>query len=270
MSGTGELAIVTGASSGIGAEFARQLAAAGTRVLAIARRGERLEALAEAARAAGHAAIHPMVLDIADRKAGILVRDRARELGGAHWLINNAGTTRFGRFLDVDATELMDLVRLNCESMVGLCAAVVPDLKARGAGRVLNVASLASFQPTPFQSVYGATKAFVLSLSEGLAEELQGTGVTVTALCPGPVTTEIFDVGAPGMPRTPPRHEMSPEDCVRYALGVARRGQVVAIPDVMGRITAWGTRFVPRALVRRLAARVGLKYVGLQLPPPRQ
>ncbi|HEX2574579.1 MAG TPA: SDR family oxidoreductase [Polyangia bacterium] len=269
MSSAGELAIVTGASSGIGAEFARQLAAAGTPVLAVARRGERLEALAQAARAAGHAAIHPLALDIADRKVGALVRDRARELGGASWLINNAGTTRFGRFLDVDAEALMDLVRLNCESMVGLCATVVPDLKARGAGRVINVASLAAFQPTPFQSVYGATKAFVLSFSEGLAEELRGTGVTVTALCPGPVTTEIFDVGAPGMPRKPPRHEMSPEDCVRYALGVARSGQVVAIPDVLGRITAWSTRLVPRAMVRRLSARVGLKYVGIELPPAR-
>lgn len=269
MSSAGELAIVTGASSGIGAEFARQLVAAGTPVLAVARRGERLEALAQAARAAGHAVVHPLVLDIADRKAGTTVRDRARELGGASWLINNAGTTRFGRFFEVDPTELMDLVRLNCESMVGLCAAVVPDLMARGAGRVVNVASLAAFQPTPFQSVYGATKAFVLSFSEGLAEELLGTGVTVTALCPGPVTTEIFEVGAPGLQRKPTRHDMSPEDCVRYALGVARRGQVVAIPDVMGRITAWSTRLVPRALVRRMAARVGLKYVGIELPPRR-
>lgn len=270
MTTTSGLAIVTGASSGIGAEIARQLSARGQPVLAVARRAHRLEELAARARDAGHAAVHCLELDITAEGAALRVRDRARELGGAAWLVNNAGTTRLGPFLDGDPAAQAALVRLNCESVVALCAAIVPDLVARGAGRVLNVASLAAFQPTPGQAVYGATKAFVLSLSESLAVELDGTGVTVTALCPGPVTTEIFDHGAPGVPRKKQPFEISAEQCAAYGIAAADRGDVIAVPTALSKATTQLSRLLPRAAMRRLAARIGLPILGYEAPPPRK
>ncbi|WP_437580879.1 SDR family NAD(P)-dependent oxidoreductase [Sorangium sp. So ce887] len=262
MTTTSGIAIVTGASSGIGAEIARQLSARGQPVLAIGRRAHRLEELSARARAASHAPIHPLELDVTAEGAGVLVRDRARELGGAAWLVNNAGTTRFGPFLEGDPAEQAMLVRLNCESVVALCAAIVPDLVTRGGGRVLNVASLAAFQPTPGHAVYGATKAFVLSFSESLAVELDRTGVTVTALCPGPVTTEIFDAGAPGVPRKKPPFEISAEECAAYGIAAADRGDVVAVPTALSKATAQLSRVLPRAVIRRLSARIGLSILG--------
>ncbi|WP_437664706.1 SDR family NAD(P)-dependent oxidoreductase [Sorangium sp. So ce1182] len=266
MTTTSGLAIVTGASSGIGAALAQKLAARGQPVLAIGRRAHRLEELSARARAAGHASIHPFELDVTAEGAAERVRDRARELGGASWLVNNAGATRIGPFLEGDPAAHAMLVRLNCETVVALCAAIVPDLVARGGGRVLNVASLAAFQPTPGQSVYGATKAFVLSFSESLAVELDGTGVTVTALCPGPVTTEIFDVGAPGVPRKKLPLELSAEGCAAYGIAAAERGDVVAIPTALSKATAQLSRVLPRAAIRRLSARVGLPLLGYGAP----
>ncbi|WP_437321012.1 SDR family NAD(P)-dependent oxidoreductase [Sorangium sp. So ce385] len=267
MTTTSGLAIVTGASSGIGAALARQFSARGQPVLAIGRRAHRLEELSAEARAAGHAPIHPLGLDVTAEGAAQRVRDRARALGGPGWLVNNAGATRLGPFLEGDPAAHAMLVRLNCESVVALCAAIVPDLVARGGGRVLNVASLAAFQPTPGHAVYGATKAFVLSFSEGLAEELDGSGVTVTALCPGPVTTEIFDVGAPGVSRRKPRFELSAEDCAAYGIAAAERGDVVAVPTALSKATAQLARVLPRAAIRRLSARIGLSFLGYGAPP---
>ncbi|WP_437931665.1 SDR family NAD(P)-dependent oxidoreductase [Sorangium sp. So ce291] len=266
MTTTSGLAIVTGASSGIGAELARQLSARGQPVLAIGRRAPRLEELSARAHAAGHASIHPFELDVTEEGAAERVRARARELGGAGWLVNNAGATRIGPFLKGDPAAHAKLVRLNCEGVVALCAAIVPDLVARGGGRVLNVASLAAFQPTPGQAVYGATKAFVLSFSESLAVELDGTGVTVTALCPGPVTTEIFDAGAPGVPRKKLPFELSAEGCAAYGIAAAERGVVVAVPTALSKATAQLSRVLPRAAIRRLSARVGLPLLGYGAP----
>ncbi|KYF52820.1 SDR family NAD(P)-dependent oxidoreductase [Sorangium sp. So ce296] len=261
------LAIVTGASSGIGAALTRQLSARGQPVLAIGRRAHRLEELSARARAASHAPIHPLELDVTAEGAGVRVRDRARELGGAAWLVNNAGTTRFGPFVDGDPAAQALLVRLNCESVVALCAAIVPDLVTRGSGRVLNIASLAAFQPTPGYAVYGATKAFVLSFSESLAVELGGTGVTVTALCPGPVTTEIFDAGAPGVPRRKLPFELSADACASFGIAAADRGDVVAVPTALSKATAQLSRVLPRAAIRRLSARIGLPLLGYGAPP---
>jgi short-subunit dehydrogenase len=254
-----EIAIVTGASSGIGAELARQLSARGLTVLAVARRKERLDHLAEAARAAGQGAIVPMVLDVTTPGAAERVRDRARELGRPRWLVNNAGIDPIGDLVQQSPLEVAAVVRLNCESVVTLCAALGPDLVAGGAGRILNVASLAGFQPTPHHATYGASKAFVLSFSEALSAELRGTGVTVTALCPGPVTTELFDRA---LARKKPSHELSAEECARAGIDAAERGRVIAIPGARNRLTAMSAKLVPRALVRRFAGTVGMKYLG--------
>ena len=155
-------------------------------MLAVARRVDRLQELAARSAAAGHAAIHAMGLDVTAAHAAVELLARARELGGAGWLVNCAGNGRLVPFID-DVEAQAPQVRLNCEALVAITAAFVRDLVARKAGVILNVASSAGFQPTPGMTTYGACKAFVISFSEGLAEELRGTGVTVTALCPGPV-----------------------------------------------------------------------------------
>lgn len=255
------LAIVTGASSGIGEEIARQLSAAGRPVLAVGRRTDRLDALAAKS---GPAKVHPMALDVTSPGAAASIRDRARELGGAGWLVNNAGTARFGRFAQDDPARHTLEVRLNCEALVALTGAVLPDLVARKSGVILNVASSAGFQPTPFMSVYGATKAFVLSFSEALSEELRGTGVTVTALCSGPVLTEIFASGGAGK-REGRGYDITAEECARYAIDAASRGRVVATPGVRNKLLDIVTRFSPRALVRRVSRTKALDYIGIRL-----
>jgi short-subunit dehydrogenase len=259
-----DLAIVTGASSGIGLEFARQLARRGLRVLAVARRRERLDVLASETKDA----VVPLALDITDAAAATEIVTRARALGEVAWLVNNAGTSRLGLFVDQPGEALAAIVRLNCEAPVALTAAIAPLMVARRQGRIINVASLAGFQPTPYQAVYGASKAFMLSFSEALAEELRDTGVTVTALCPGPVTTEIFaQMGA--VERDKPKHEISAEACARFGIEAAEHGRVIAVPGTLNKISAVSGKLAPRSLVRRLSARVGLKYIGVTALPPK-
>ena len=253
--------MVTGASSGIGGELARQLAERGHPVLAVARRADRLQELAARAAAAGHAAVHVMPLDVTAPDAGAQLLVRARELGGAGWLVNNAGGGRLLPFVD-DAPAQAAQVRLNCESLVAITAAFVGDLVAQKQGVILNVASSAGFQPTPGMTTYGATKAFVLSFSEGLSEELRGTGVTVTALCPGPVSSEFFVDG--GQRRR--AHAVVGRDDARgggaLRLDAAERGRVVAVPGFSTKMVAWFSQVSPRGLVRRMSARVTLPRLG--------
>jgi short-subunit dehydrogenase len=261
------LAIVTGASSGIGEELALQLARSGRPVLAVARREARLRALAERA-GGGSAPIHPLAVDLLAPGAILEIKDRAKSLGGAAWLVNNAGTARFAPFTPrggegKEGEELAAMIRLNCESLVSLTRAILPDIVGRGGGAVVNVASAAGFQPTPGYAVYGATKAFVLSFSEAIAEELRGSGVTVTAVCPGPVQTEIFAVGAPGMERRPTRADLSAAECAQQAIRAAERGAVLAVPGRLNALRSFAARLAPRAAARRLSARMSLTAIGL-------
>jgi short-subunit dehydrogenase len=265
------VAIVTGASSGIGAEFARQLAARGHTVLAVARRADRLNALAREVQGRG-GCLHALAIDLAAEGAARIIAERAAELGETTWLVNNAGITAFGTFAEQAIEPQMAMTRLHCEAMVALTGAVLPGMLARRRGVVLNVASIAGFMATPFMAVYGASKAFVLSFSEGLREELAHTSVSVTVLCPGPVSTEIYEVGAPKAPRSPPSHEMSPAACARFAIDAAVRGRLIAIPGLRNRFDVMSAMLAPRALVRWILRVRGLSYLGysreaLKLPP---
>jgi uncharacterized protein len=255
------LAVVTGASAGIGAEFARQLAERGHPVLAVARRVERLQELAARAAAAGHAPVHAVALDLTTPDAPAALVKRARELGGVGWLVNNAGSGRLKPFAK-DAESQTAIVRLNCEALVAVTAAFIGDLVAQRAGVILNVASSAGFQPTPGMTTYGASKAFVISFSEGLSEELRGTGVTVTALCPGPVGTEFFDgAGADGK-RKPTAAEMTAEACARFGIEAAERGRVLAVPGLSTKLLAAGSHLMPRAWLRRMSGKMALPRLG--------
>lgn len=250
------LTVVTGASAGIGAALARELSRRGRPVLAVARRDDRLRALAAEAQAAGGAVIHPLALDLAAPGAAARLLEVARSLGGAAWLVNNAGFGVYGRFERNDPARLAEMIRLNCESLVLVSHAFLPDLRARGDAAILNVASAAAFQPTPYMAIYGATKAFVLSFSEALAEELRGTGVFVGAFCPGPVTTEFGAVAGTGERFRDIPARLTAEQAAHEALAQLERREVVRVPTVLYGFTTRAVSFVPRALVRRLAGRV--------------
>jgi short-subunit dehydrogenase len=242
------LAVVTGASSGIGAEIARHLARRGQPVLAVARRRDRLEALRAAS---AHAPIHPFAADLSERAAATRILEEARRLGGATWLVNNAGFGMYGPFAEAPADRLADMVRLNCESLVVLTRTFLDDLLHADRGVVLDVASMAGFQPTPFMAAYGATKAFVLSFSEALREELARTRVTVTAFCPGPVATEFQEVaGFSARLRTSPG-TLTAEAAAKAAISAADRGRDVAVPGRLQQAAAVAVQLFPRALVRR-------------------
>jgi hypothetical protein len=265
----GSLAVVTGASAGIGRGFALALARRGHPVLAVARRAERLEALAEEARAAGGAAVTPLPLDVTSDEAAGALRDAARALGPVGWVVNNAGGGTVGPFDEAAVDGQRRLVRLNCEAVVAVAGALLPALVAQRRGVLLNVGSLAGVKPTPGWSVYGATKAFVISFSEGLHEELRGSGVGVTALCPGPVATEFFEAQGNDEARRPPPHELGVPAVVEAGLRGALRGRAMVVPGATNKLSALAMRLVPHALYRRLAASTSLRYVGLAARPRR-
>jgi short-subunit dehydrogenase len=240
-------AVVTGASSGIGLEIARILAADHDVVLA-ARRADKLEALAAEL---GNARV--VVVDLAD-PAG--PRKLVADVPDVDVLVNNAGFGDFGPFADPSEARLEEMVELNVGALTRLTRAYLPRMLARGSGRVLNVASTASFEPGPLMAVYYATKAYVLSLSEALAEETRGSGVTVTALCPGP-TASGFQAGA-SMEESrlvKGRKLPTPDKVAAYGVKAMQRGDVVAVPGLGNKLLAMSVRFTPRPLVRRLVHR---------------
>ena len=268
----GSVAIVTGASSGLGRALARELARRGHVVLAVARRVERLTELVRAHDAdarAGGGRIEPLALDVTAPDAVDRVHDEARRLGEIGWLVNNAGSSTFGRLEASRVEEQRALVRLNCEALVTLTTRMLPDLVRAGRGIVLQVASAAGLQPTPGWAVYGATKAFVISLAEAMSEELRGSGVSVTALCPGPMATEFFDPAVEASRRRP-FWELTPEACAEAGLRAALAGRTVAVIGRTNRAVALSGRFAPRALLRFVAAKISLRYVGLPPMPPRR
>jgi short-subunit dehydrogenase len=248
------LAVVTGASAGIGAALARDISRRGRPVLAVARRIERLEALAAEARTLQQAEIIPLAIDLAQEGAPEKVAAAAREHGGAGWLVNNAGFGAYGRFERLDAARMREMIRLNCEALVLLTHALLPDLRAARDGVLLNVASAAAFQATPYMSLYGATKAFVLSFSEALAEEQRDAGVYVGVYCPGPVETEFGEVAGTGRRFGRVPAVLTADEAAQEALAQIDRRAVVHVPTAVYRLTSTAVRFMPRAVVRRLSA----------------
>lgn len=242
--------LVTGASSGIGAEFARQLSQRGHHVTLVARREERLRTLAAEL---GEADVHACDLSDAAAREGLVAGlTRSVEV-----LVNNAGFSTSGPFWKADRARELGMVRTNVEAVVDLCALVAGDMVERRRGAVLNVASTAAFQPLPMQAGYAATKAFVLSFSEALHAELRGTGVAVTALCPGPVDTEFMDVAnLPDADGTPGFLWSSAEEVARAGIHGLEHGKRVVIPGVLNRAGAIGGQHAPRSLVLRVAARM--------------
>lgn len=248
------ITMITGASAGLGAGFARQLAKRGHRLVLAARRKGRLEALAAEI---GNA--RSVAIDLGEHGAAArLMADVAAHDEQVTCLINNAGFGLWGRFVALDGRRQREMIDLNCGTLVELCHAVLPAMLARGDGAILNVASTAAFQPGPGMATYFATKAFVLSFSEALHEELKARGVRVTALCPGPTATEFGDVAGFRGNSMFERLSAKPADVVAAGVKALDANRAVAIPGLVNKIGAQGPRLLPRALVRKVTA--AIKY----------
>ncbi|HEX8382574.1 MAG TPA: SDR family oxidoreductase [Sphingomonas sp.] len=247
-------ALITGASAGLGAGFARALAAQDHTLILTARRTDRLEALAAELRAAHGVAVHVLAADLADPAAPArLLADIAAAGLTIDLLVNNAGYGARGDFAALDRDEQLGMVDLNCRALVALAHGVLPQMIARGSGAILNIASTAAFQPGPWMAVYYASKAFVLSFSEALHEEVRGSGVRVSALCPGPTRTEFADRAGMGDMAAFDAIASDADTVVRDGLAAIRTNSAVKISGAVNTLMADAVRFAPRMVARKLA-----------------
>lgn len=250
--------LITGASSGIGADIARGLARRGYGVTLVARRRAPLIELAREISADHGVGVEVIVADVSDGRERKRTLAEVRERGQrVSILVNNAGFGSGGPFTELDLAREVSMVQTNVEAIVGLCGACLPDMRQRGAGAVLNLASLIAFQPVPFQATYGASKAFVLSFSEALHEELRGSGVSVTAVCPGPVRTGFGEAGGFGGAddRIPGVLWLSAEQVAVAALQGLERGERVVVPGAVNRIASLYGQHLPRNVLLPLVRR---------------
>ncbi|MBV8429443.1 MAG: SDR family oxidoreductase [Hyphomicrobiales bacterium] len=249
--------LITGASAGIGAEFARLLAAEGETVVITARRKDRLEALAVELRGAHGVRVEPIVADLAVKESAERLAEETRALGlEVTTLINNAGFGLASPFADQPLDRTTQMLELNIVALTRLTRIFLPAMQARRAGGIINVASIAAFLPGPYMSVYYASKAYVLSFSEAIAHELRGSGVVVTALCPGATRSEFQEVA--GMTETAllRRLSMSSREVARLGLAGHRAGKPVVITGAGNKLAPLVARLAPRNLLARVAARV--------------
>jgi hypothetical protein len=251
----GKTALITGASSGIGAHFAKMLAQRGADVILVARREDKLNSLAYELAQQHNVQTHVLAADLSQENAAQTVFAQTQERGlHVDILINNAGFATHGQFEELDQARDHEQVMLNVTAVVDLSHAFLPAMLVRGDGAIINVASTAAFQPLPYMAVYGATKAFVVSFSEALWAEYQGRGVRVLALCPGATDTPFFEVV--GAQEAVVGQKLSPEYVVQVGLDALEAGKSYVIPGTQHYLLAQVPRFVPRALAARIVARL--------------
>ena len=257
------LALVTGASSGIGEAFARRLARDAYDLVLVARRSDALASLAEELRSRTGVSVECTTADLTVDADLRRVEQRVRSSPAFDLVVNNAGVGTAGAFAAQDVEREEEQIRLNVLALTRLTHAAVSSMLPRGCGAVINVSSLAGIGPYPFTATYGATKAFVNSLTEALGEELRGTGVRVQALCPG-FTRTRFQERAGVDPSTVPGFAwMSAEAVVDASLAALARGDLVCVPGAGYRFLAAASGAVPRGAFRRLVGMVqGRRYRG--------
>lgn len=247
----GPWAFVTGASAGLGQCFAKQLAAKGLNVFLLARRGDRLEVLADEIRKQHQVEVRCMAVDLLSEDALAQIQSATVEIE-VGLLVNNAGFGFKGDFLSAEASRLRDMIRLNCELPTLLSHQFLPAMVERGRGGIINLASAASFQPTPFMSVYGATKGFDLLLSEALSVEMRSAGVDLLAVCPGTTDTEFHDVAGGiatfgGM--------ADPDDVVSQSIRFLGR-KMSFLHGWRNKLLCFPNRFVPRSWSATVSGKV--------------
>lgn len=251
--------VITGASSGIGTELAKGLARRGFPLMLVARRRERLDELAEKLRESDKVDVEVLPLDLgkAESRLQLVERLSADPIAG---LCNSAGFGTSGRFYELPAERQSEEVTLNALALMEFTRAVLPGMVDRGAGAVLNIASIAGFQPLPYMAVYSASKAFVLTFSEAVQEELHGTGVSVTALCPGPVPTEWAEI-ASAERFSVPLAQVSPEEVAEQAIRGMLSGKRGVVPGLVPKIATTAGRLLPRSVLLP-GIRIGNKLRG--------
>src|SRR3954465_3662986 len=249
-------ALVTGASAGIGLALARVLAREGTAPGLGARREAALKELADELRDRYGAESVVVSADLAEAGAGEQIEQALGERS-VDVLVNNAGFGGVGAFAERSHADDMRMAAVNVTALTDLCKRFLPGMVSRGRGRLLNVAATAAFQPGPFMAVYYATKAYVLSLSQALAEETRGTGVTVTCLCPGVTTTEFQQVaGVEDVPLTKGALSMTARDVAEAAYAGMAKGRLIVIPGVHNKVGAQATRLAPRQVMLKVVRRL--------------
>ncbi len=248
------LALVTGSSAGIGQEIARALAARGYDLILTARRRKALEDLASESASSFGVTCHVIPIDLAEPTSpSRLAAEVAAKGIELDVLVNNAGFGDVGPFADTDLPKLRAMVQVNVLAVTELTRLILPSMRKRGRGKVLNVGSTAGFQPGPWMAVYYATKAYVNSWSQALANELAETGITVTVLCPGPTESEFAAVS--GMAKTrllKSRSMMAGRSVAEAGVRGMMRGQPVVIPGVQNKLMVFGERFLPRSWVVKI------------------
>lgn len=243
--------LITGASSGFGAEFARLCAADGRNLVLVARSGDKLRALADELK--GDSTIHIIIQDLSEPDAAQKIHRKLRQLKvDVDQLINNAGSGDTAPFERAAATRQERIITLNITSLVLLTNLLLPGMIRRGRGRILNVGSVLSFMPYPTMSVYAASKAFVLSFSEALSTELRGSSVTVTCLCPGPAKTGFARNARIGSTHPAARSRVSARSVATTGYRAMLAGTPIAIPGAGNRLLITLVKFLPRGLTRSL------------------
>jgi len=249
-------ALVTGASSGIGKAFSHALHARRAKLVLVARRALRLSQLSSELGGEPNVSILPLDLSVPDAVPSLMTFLRDRKIT-VDLLVNNAGVGWTGRFAEQPEESIPQIIDLNVRALVALTRALVPGMIERGRGGIVNVVSTSAFQPVPFLNVYAASKAFVLSFTEGLATELKGTGVRVQALCPGLTESEFHETSGTAEVAFTKTRMMTAQAVAEQSLRALDRGRPLrVIPGWHNRAVAGSQRFLPRGLVRAVSAQL--------------
>lgn len=258
-------ALVTGASAGIGRELACVFAEHGYDLVLVARNAERLERLAAEVRREYRREAYAVPRDLLDSGAAErLLATLASEGTDVDVLVNDAGVLELGAFETTPLAALERMVELNVRVLTAMTRVFVPPMRARGRGRILNIASAAAFQPIPALAVYAATKAYVLSLTEALSEELSGTGITATAVCPGLTATEMTEKAKASSERAalfPDFLMANARDVARAAYAACMDGRVIEVPGLSNRVLTDWSRLQPRWVTRMVGGLVGRRFL---------
>jgi hypothetical protein len=260
-----ETVLITGASSGIGRELAKCFAADPCRLILVARKRSALESLADELHKAHRTQSEVLPADLAQPDAATRIF-RHLETNGTKVdvLVNNAGFGANGAFAELPMDRQMEMLQVNVSALTQLSRLMLPGMIRRGRGGILNVASTAAFQGGPGMAVYYASKAYVLSFSEAIAEELAGTGVVVTVLCPGATATNFFEAANASMSNFFRRNAMSAESVARIGYDAFRNGKFVVVAGTKNKLMSFAVRLVPRAVARKVAKY--LNHVGVAKP----